>query len=126
MEPLAQEQLKQENNYRVASVFERAIAFVIDFMLWVTVSSFLYQIINTSHKIIYAIISVLAFVLYAAIFSTGNLKTVGKFLLGIKVIDRKTKQNLTFKQAFLRAVGYIINFFTAFLGFAFVLFPRNV
>lgn len=122
MEPLIQ---RQENNYNLASVFERAIAFVIDFMLWAMVSSSIYKILQTSHTKIYLFLSVLAFVLYVAIFSTGNLKTVGKFLLGLKVIDRKTKQNLTFGKASLRAVGYIINFFTAFLGFAFVFFSKK-
>lgn len=122
MEPLAQEQIQQENNYNLASIFERAIAFVIDFMLWVTLSSLTYKIINPSSQKTYLVLSVLAFILYMTIFTTGNLKTVGKFLLGIKVINRKTKQNLTFWQAFLRAVGYFINIFTLCLGFAFVLF----
>ena len=134
MEPLNQVMQNQQSQIHIntsdlprASVFERAVAFVIDFMLWVTVSSLVYKVINTSHTVIYAILSALVFVLYAAILSTGNLKTVGKFLLGIKVIDRKTKQNLTFGQAFLRAIGYIINIFTAFLGFAFVLFsPKRL
>ena len=135
MEPLNQVTQNQQSQIHInapadlprASVFERVIAFVIDFMLWVTVSSLVYKIVNTSHTTIYGILSVSAFVLYATIFTTGNLKTVGKFLLGIKVIDRKTKQNLTFGQAFLRAIGYIIDFFTAFLGFAFVLFsPKRL
>ncbi len=125
MEPLGQEQIKQENNYNLASVFERSIAFVIDLMLWATVSSLIYKTVNTSHTTVYMLVSLSAFVLYAAIFSTGPLKTVGKFLLGIKVINRKTKQNLTFGKAFLRAVGYIINFFTAFIGFAFVFFSKK-
>lgn len=125
MEPLGQEQIKQESNYNLASVFERAIAFIIDLMLWATVSSLIYQIIGIQSVKIYSAFSLLAFVLYVTIFTVGPLKTVGKFLLGIKVIDRKTKQNLGFGHAFLRAIGYIINIFTAFLGFAFVLFSRK-
>ena len=123
MEPLAQKQT--ESNYNLASVFERAIAFVIDFMLWVTVSSVLYKVLDTTSVKIYVFLSVLSFILYVTIFSTGKLQTVGKFLLGIKVIDRKTKQNLTFGKAFLRALGYIINFFTAFLGFAFAILSKK-
>ena len=133
MEPLNQAAQNQQSQIHIntpaglpcASVFERAIAFVIDFMLWATVSSLAYKIVNTSHTAIYGIFSALAFVLYVAVFTTGNLKTVGKFLLGIKVVDRKTKQNLTFGRAFLRAIGYVIDFFTAFLGFAFVFFSRK-
>ena len=135
MEQLAQSQQEQNqqkqihistsNNLPLASIFERAIAFVIDFMLWITVSSTVYKVINTSHTRIYVLFSVLAFVLYVSAFSTGNLKTLGKFLLGIKIIDRKTKQNLTFGRACLRALGYFLSFFTCFLGFAFALLSKK-
>jgi len=109
----------------LASVFERAIAFVIDLMLWITVSTYIFKILDTFYVKTYFFFSLLAFILYTAVFSTGNLKTVGKFLLGIKVIDRKTKQNLTFRQAFLRGIGYIISMFTFCLGFAFVIFSKK-
>ncbi len=125
MEPLGQEQIKQENNYNIASVFERAIAFVIDVMLWLTVSTWLYQTLQPKSINIYFLLSLLTFVLYETIFSMGKLKTIGKFLLGIKVIDRKTKGNLDFTHAFLRAIGYILSIFTFFLGFAFVLFSKK-
>lgn len=126
MEPLQQEQLKQENNsVNIASIFERAIAFVIDIMLWLTVSTWVYSTVQPHSVKIYFVLSLLAFVLYETIFTAGKLKTIGKFLLGIKVIDRHTKQNLDFGHAFLRAIGYILSIFTFFLGFAFVLFSKK-
>ena len=57
MEPLGQEQIKQESNYNLASVFERAIAFIIDLMLWATVSSLIYQIIGIQSVKIYSAFS---------------------------------------------------------------------
>lgn len=135
MEPLAQNQVMQNqqeqihintsNDLPLASIFERAIAFSIDFMLWLFVSSFIYRIAHINSPKIYLLFSVLAFILYVAVFSIGNLKTVGKFLMGIKVVDRKTKQNLTFGRAFLRGVGYFISIFTLCLGFAFVIFSKK-
>ena len=117
METLEQDQqnqiqIKNSESLPLASIFERAVAFVIDLMLWASVSSFVYIISNISRSTLYVILSMSVFTLYVAIFSTGNLKTIGKFLMGIKVIDRKTKQNLTFGRALLRGIGYIINFFT--------------
>lgn len=123
MEPLAQEQQTQELN--LASVFERTIAFMVDFLLWITVSSFIYKALHISSTKIYLAFSVLAFILYVTIFTMGSLKTVGKFLLGIKVIDRKTKQNLGFGKSFIRVIGYFLSFFTGFIGFAFVLFSKK-
>lgn len=127
MESLAQQgQLKQENNSNnLASIFERTIAFVIDVMLWLTVSSFIYKIMHLSSTRTYLFFSVLAFILYVTVFSIGPLKTIGKFLLGIKVINRHTKQNLGFGRAFSRAIGYLLSFCTCFLGFAFVIFSRK-
>ena len=130
MESLAQNQQEQihintSDNLPLASIFERAIAFVIDFMLWVTLSSFLYKIVKIPSVKTYLLFSISAFMLYVAIFSTGKLQTVGKFLLGIKVINRKTKQNLDFGHAFLRAIGYFLSLFTGCLGFAFVLFSKK-
>lgn len=123
MEPFTQEQ--QVNNYNLATIFERAIAFVMDLMICLVVLTVIYKIVGTPSITIYLIFVILFFVLYTTILTTGKLQTIGKFLLGIKVIDRKTKQNLTFSKAFLRAIGYVINLFTAFIGFSFVLFSKK-
>ena len=135
MEPLTQNQQEQvpsvyqqsqvQNDIKtlpLASIFERAIAFVLDITLWLTISSLVYAHIGSVPLQTYFIYSLSAFVLYVTIFSTGKLRTIGKFLLGIKVINRKTKGNLSLVRAFLRAIGYVISIFTIFIGFAFVLF----
>ncbi len=114
-------------DFPLASVFERAIAFLIDFMLWLFVSSFLYGLLDISFNSTnsYFIICIFVFVLYETVFTAGKFQTIGKFLLGIKVIDRRTKQNLNLWQSFLRAIGYLISILTLCLGFAFVLFSKK-
>ncbi len=126
-QPQTQTQENQTQDFQLATVFERAIAFIIDFMLWILVSSYIYKFFNTglTFSTTYSIIAVSIFVAYLTIFTTGRLQTVGKFLLGIKVINRKTKQPLNLLHSFLRAIGYIVNIFTAFLGFAFVFFSKK-
>ncbi len=130
MESLEQNQqskinINTSNDLPLASIFERVVAFVIDVMLWFTISTWVYQTLQPQSVKIYFVLSLLSFILYETIFSTGQLKTIGKFLLGIKVIDRHTKQNLSFGHSFLRAIGYILSIFTCFLGFAFVLFSKK-
>ena len=118
---------EEDNVLPKASVFERAIAFVIDVMLWVTISTLLYKLFHINSNTVYAIISVIVFIIYITIGTAGKMQTVGKFLLGIKVINRKTKDNLTLMQAFLRAIGYLISMFTLGIGFVFVFFsPKRL
>ena len=123
-------QQQQENkmqNFPVATVFERAIAFIIDLMLWLIFSSFLYRILykDFSPSSTYPVITFSVFIAYLTIFTTGKLQTLGKFLLGIKVINRQTKEPLTIVRSFLRALGYFISFATACIGFAFVFFSKK-
>lgn len=115
---------EEDNTLPTASVFERAIAFIIDVMLWFFISTLLYKLLGLSSTTGYLLISLTLFVLYLTICNAGK-QTIGKFLLGIKVIDRKTKGNLTIGRSFLRAIGYIISTATVFIGFAFVFFSKK-
>ena len=116
---------EEDNTLPTATIFERAIAFIIDLMLWTIISTSLYRVLGLSSKIGYAVISLVLFVVYLTVCNTGKMQTIGKFLIGIKVIDRKTKANLNVKQAFLRAIGYLVSMATAFIGFAFVFFSKK-
>lgn len=130
METVSSQVQTQENkvqDFTLATVFERAIAFMIDFMLWILLSSYLYKFFDNglTFSNTYSIVSVLIFVAYLTLLNTGKLQTIGKFLLGIKVINRKTKQNLDLLHSFLRALGYIASILTAGIGFAFVVFSKK-
>ena len=118
-------QTEEDKALPTASVFERVIAFLTDIMLWMTVSTTLYRLFNLTNSTAYAVLSLILFLLYITVCNTGKLQTLGKFLLGIKVINRKTKGNITFAQSFLRAIGYLVSVATFFIGFAFVFFSKK-
>jgi len=118
-------QTEEDTTLLTATVFERAIAFIIDVMLWMIISTFLYRLLGFTSNAVYALLSILLFLAYLTLCNTGKMQTIGKFLIGIKVINRKTKENLTIAKSLLRAVGYLISTMTAFIGFAFVLFSKK-
>jgi len=114
-----------DNTLPTASVFERAVAFIIDLMLWVIISTSVYKFVGSNSASTYAIISVILFFAYLTIGNTGKLQTIGKFLMGIKVINRKTKGNISILSSFLRVLGYILSFATLGIGFVFILFSKK-
>lgn len=116
---------EEDNTLPTASVFERAVAFIVDVMLWVTISTTIYKLCGFSINSNYALISVILFIVYLTIGNAGKLQTIGKFLLGIKVINRKTKENLSVIRSFLRAIGYLVSVGTVGIGFVFVLFSKK-
>ena len=118
-------QTEENNVLPIASVFERAVAFIIDLMLWVIISTSIYKLIGSNSTSTYAVISVILFIVYLTIGNTGKLQTVGKFLMGIKVINRKTKENISIISSLLRVLGYFLSFATLGIGFVFVLFSKK-
>ncbi len=129
-----QEQTVQETQtqFELASIFERAVAFAID-MLGLFLSIYIagYILINkigifsSSNYWILLILMYGLFILYCGFFTSGGRRTLGKFLVGIKVIDRKTGGDLTFGKATLRGAMYFVNLFTAFAGFALALVNKR-
>lgn len=116
---------EEDNTLPTASVFERAVALIIDVMLWMIISTSIYKFLGFNSTSAYAILSIIFFVVYLTIGNTGKLQTIGKFLIGIKVINRKTKGNLNIVASFLRALGYLLSIATLGIGFAFVLFSKK-
>jgi len=53
------------------------------------------------------------------------LGTPGKLLLGCHVLDARTRQPLSFKQAALRYVAYLVSFVPLCLGFFWIGFDRH-
>ncbi|EDN65822.1 membrane protein [Beggiatoa sp. PS] len=54
-------------------------------------------------------------------FWIAHSATPGKMLVDCKIVDAKTGKPITFKQAFLRCLGYIISFLSLGLGFLWIL-----
>ncbi|MDR1684096.1 MAG: RDD family protein [Elusimicrobiota bacterium] len=110
-----------------ASVFERAIAFIIDWLLIVTLCVWPYFILmrfgnwypSAAQLSVLGFLPAVLFVSYSAVFASGGRRTLGKYLLGLKVVKRGTAEPLGFLKAALRGVGYLLSMGTFFLGFAF-------
>ncbi len=51
--------------------------------------------------------------------------TPGKILLDCRVVDAQTLENISFKNAFIRAAGYIISALPVYLGFIWMAFDKR-
>ncbi len=126
--------LKSETpQYETASVFERAVAFLFDFLMFASVylwSSYILimklDLITTPKQnlIIYIFFNIL-FILYCSVLSSGGRQTLGKFLIGIKVISKDGQTPLSFAKALIRTLGYYAGLFTFFGGFALALLNKK-
>ncbi len=118
--PMLEEKKEIEN----ASVFERIIAAVLDLLVFFSAWFWSYYLIISSGKYIapwqqdvYYWFFVLFFVAYASYFNSGGRQTLGKYLMGIKVVDVKTLGPLQLGRGVLRSLSYIFNVLTLSLGF---------
>ena len=122
---------EQTDTLVAASFFERIVAFIIDIFflnLVLFVLGFFAIKINfiTSENglKIYTYFVYIATFLYFTIFNKFG-KTLGKFLVGIEVINKDEENSLTFKQSFLRSIGYIFDILTLTGGILLGLFNKK-
>lgn len=72
-----------------------------------------------------AVISFVLFILYFTLFTADGGQTLGKRLLGIRVVLRDGG-SISQRTAFLRTIGYLLSgFFGTFLGFLWALWDRS-
>ena len=116
----------EREGLELASVFKRAIAFIIDdFLVSLLIFIAFYQQIfsaTTTEETILAINSlfpyiVLLKVLYQTFFVWQYGATLGKMAVKIKVVDESSFDNLNLQNSFLRAVVRIISESLFYLGF---------
>jgi uncharacterized RDD family membrane protein YckC len=119
--------------YETASVFERAVALLFDVLMFASVylwSSYVlimkldWITTPTQNVVIYISFNIL-FILYCSVLSSGGRQTLGKFLIGIKVVSKEGQAPLSFVKAFIRTLGYYAGFMTFFGGFTLALFNKN-
>lgn len=119
--------------YETASVFERAVALLFDMLMFASVYLWSSYVIimkldwittPTQNVVIYISFNIL-FILYCSVLSSGGRQTLGKFLIGIKVISKDGQTPLSFVKALIRTLGYYVGFVTFFGGFALALLNRN-
>jgi len=118
------DEIKDEKEFIIAGFNERFLAYLIDTLPFVFLNYYTLTLaikngfitysssIETKWKIIWSII----FIIYETIFTSGGRRTIGKKILGIKVIS-KDGNNLSLSKAFIRAIGYFISSFTFNIGY---------
>ena len=123
----------QTPQYENASIFERAVAWLFDFLMFASAylwTSYIMIVkldwITTpiQNVVIYISFNIL-FILYCGVLSSGGRQTLGKFLLGIKVMEKDGQTPLSFTKAVIRAIGYYVDLMTFFAGFALALLNKN-
>ncbi|MCI5194584.1 MAG: RDD family protein [Candidatus Electrothrix sp. AU1_5] len=63
-----------------------------------------YEYLNNSDNFIETLI----FLVYSVLFHTIEGRTIGKYICKVQVVDCKTEKKITFKQAFLRDIVFVI------------------
>jgi uncharacterized RDD family membrane protein YckC len=116
--------LEEEKQIEAASAFERIIAASLDAALFFSVWFWtFYYILKTTVYVeplkrnIYFLFFAALFLLYCAFLNANGRQTLGKFLLGIKVVSKTGEGRVCLARGLLRACAYVVNFFTMFLGF---------
>jgi len=116
-----------------AGFFRRFTAFAID---WLTLSiiadivRFTYRVGSGTdpgmgHLDVAIVLSSVLFILYFTLLTGEGGQTLGKMLLGIKVLGSNGAP-IGYGRAFLRAMGYFISvFFMTFLGFLWALWDKK-
>lgn len=121
--PAASQQAQEQQGPQVAGIGERFVALLIDVAV---VFGFVILLLSLHHgKIevtiaqLYALFAAIGglFVLYTALFSCGGRSTLGKKLVGIRVVDKDTAEPLSFFHALLRGCGYFLSALFLMCGF---------
>lgn len=119
----AQQQEQEQEGPQVAGVAERFVALMIDgglvMGLFILGLSFWYaKSILTMGQIYTLLVGLnIFFILYMTVFSCGGRNTLGKKLVGIRVVDKETGEPLGFVRAFLRSCGYYVSTVLLMCGF---------
>jgi uncharacterized RDD family membrane protein YckC len=115
---------KKEEEYVIAGFNERFLAYLIDTLPFVFLNYYTLTLairngyvsysssIETKWKIIWATV----FIIYETVFTSGGRRTLGKKIMGIRVISKDGK-NLNVFRAFIRAIGYFLSSFIINIGY---------
>lgn len=127
-----EEVTKEEETYRIAGFNERFLAYLIDTLPFVFLNYYSLTFLIKTNYLIYSdsLASkwkwgwIALFIIYEVIFTSGGRVTLGKKLLGIRVVS-KNGENLSIIKAFIRVIGYFISSFTLNLGYIAALTNKN-
>lgn len=117
------EQPAEEETPQIAGIAERFIALLIDWgmisILYQIALIFIVRMVQPDLTLLYWLLAgvVVPFILYETIFTCGGRSTLGKKLVGIRVVDYETGEPLSFCRAFVRAIGYFLSGALLMCGF---------
>ena len=107
------QQKRKKQHIKFAPYPTRIKAFVTDlFMIYTPILYFMtYIVMGNKEKFVHSdfapLVAVLLYGVIYALFLAKAGQTPGKKAYGIKVVDEKTKQNISFFRAFLRFVAFL-------------------
>jgi uncharacterized RDD family membrane protein YckC len=105
-----------------ASFFQRVGAYLVDLILVAIVAGILYVILDVTGYIIAIALSI-AYFIYFEGGATGQ--TIGKRVLGIRVVDYGSGGPLGYGKAFLRYIGRIASGAICYLGYLWVIWDKE-
>lgn len=122
----------KEEVFELAGFNERFLAYLIDTFPFVFLNYYTLALAIKNNYVVYSnslatkwkIFWILIFIIYEVIFTSGGRVTIGKKLLGIRVIH-KNGSNLSIFNAFIRVIGYFISSFTINIGYIMALLNQN-
>lgn len=122
-EAAAEEPQAAQDEPAVAGVTERFVALLIDFgVVFIAYQLLLVLALRWMQPDLEQLYWLMAgvnvpFILYETIFTSGGRTTLGKFLVGIRVVDKNTGEPLGLGRAFVRAIGYYVSAAILMCGF---------
>jgi uncharacterized RDD family membrane protein YckC len=101
---------------------ERLVAYIIDLIILVIPFIIISLLLPT---VLYIIVALVIGVGYFVYFWTSSGQTIGKMVMGLKVVSAESGELLDPGTAVLRYVGYIVSSIPIYLGFFWVLWDPN-
>jgi uncharacterized RDD family membrane protein YckC len=101
---------------------ERLVAYIIDLIILVIPFIIISLLLPT---VLYIIVALVIGVGYFVYFWTSSGQTIGKMVMGLKVVSAESGELLDPGTAVLRYVGYIVSSIPMYLGFFWVLWDPN-
>lgn len=114
---------QEEELVPMAGVMERFVALLIDFSLvfipYQILLVFVFRWLQPDLEQIYWLLAGgnIPFILYETVFTCGGRSTLGKLLVGVRVVDKNTGEPLGFFRALVRALGYYVSAVPLMCGF---------
>lgn len=132
LKPRSIEEDQDAQTYVIAGFNERFLAYLIDTLPFVLLTyttftfavKYNYIVFTQKNETVWKLLWIALFILYEIIFTSGNRRTLGKKIMGIRVLKKDGSYPTVFS-AFFRVTGYFISSFILNLGYIMAAFTPN-